>query len=106
VAWDVEFTDDFGTWWDHLTADEQESVDFGVGLLIERGPTLPFPYSSQVKGSQFGGNIKVVPTACSTLLTLEESACCFLVATRPEMTAGMTGWCQWPIGCSPRTSQK
>jgi hypothetical protein len=54
VAWGVEFTDEFGTWWDSLTADEQESVDFGVGLLIERGPTLPFPYSSQVKGSQFG----------------------------------------------------
>ena len=35
-------------------ADEQESVDFGVGLLIERGPTLPFPYSSQVKASEFG----------------------------------------------------
>ena len=29
-------------------------MDFGVGLLIERGPTLPFPYSSQVKGSKFG----------------------------------------------------
>ena len=29
-------------------------MDFGVGLLIERGPTLPFPYSSQVKASQFG----------------------------------------------------
>lgn len=54
VAWDVEFTDEFGAWWDSLTADEQESVDFGVGLLIERGPTLPYPYSSQVKGSQFG----------------------------------------------------
>lgn len=54
VAWDVEFTDEFGTWWDNLTADEQESVDFGVGLLIERGPTLPFPYSSQVKRSRFG----------------------------------------------------
>jgi hypothetical protein len=54
VAWDVEFTDEFGSWWDSLTGDEQESVDFGVGLLTERGPTLPFPYSSQVNGSKFG----------------------------------------------------
>lgn len=54
MAWDVEFTIEFGAWWDSLTAEEQESVDFGVGLLIERGPTLPFPYSSQVKGSEFG----------------------------------------------------
>ena len=54
MAWDVEFTDEFGAWWNSLTADEQESVDFGVGLLMERGPTLPFPYSSQVRGSRFG----------------------------------------------------
>lgn len=54
VAWDVEFTDEFEAWWESLTAEEQESVDFGVGLLVDRGPTLPFPYSSQVKGSKFG----------------------------------------------------
>jgi len=54
VAWEIEFTDEFEAWWGNLTAEEQESVDFGVGLLIDRGPTLPFPYSSQVKGSKFG----------------------------------------------------
>lgn len=54
MTWEVEFTDEFGAWWDSLTGEEQESVDFGVGLLIDRGPTLPFPYSSQVKGSKFG----------------------------------------------------
>jgi hypothetical protein len=43
VAWEVEFTNDFGSWWDGLTANEQESVDFGVGLLIERGPMLDPP---------------------------------------------------------------
>ena len=54
VAWDIEFVDEFGDWFDSLTPAEQESIDFGVGLLMERGPTLPFPYSSQVKGSKFG----------------------------------------------------
>lgn len=27
VAWDVEFTDEFGAWWDSLSLEEQESVD-------------------------------------------------------------------------------
>lgn len=54
MAWDVEFTDDFGQWWDGLTVDEQESVDFSVGLLIEYGPTLKFPHSSRIVGSSFG----------------------------------------------------
>ncbi len=50
---EVEFTDEFGEWWDTLEADEQDSVDVVVGLLQARGPTLPFPYSSGVSGSRF-----------------------------------------------------
>ncbi|HEY6393505.1 MAG TPA: type II toxin-antitoxin system RelE/ParE family toxin [Bryobacteraceae bacterium] len=30
MAWDVEFSDEFGEWWDGLTAAEQKSVDFTV----------------------------------------------------------------------------
>jgi hypothetical protein len=53
VAWEVEFTDDFGLWWDSLTADEQESVDFGVRLLEERGPWLKRPHADTVRGSKY-----------------------------------------------------
>ena len=35
MAWEVEFVDEFGAWWDSLTEDEQESVAFSVGLLEE-----------------------------------------------------------------------
>jgi hypothetical protein len=47
---------------DSLTAYEQESVDFGVGLLIERGPTLPFPYIHRSNGP---GSAKCGNYACS-----------------------------------------
>jgi hypothetical protein len=30
MAWTVEFSDEFGEWWDSLTAAEQRSVDFTV----------------------------------------------------------------------------
>lgn len=40
LSWDVEFSDEFGEWWDGLTAAEQKSVDFTVSLLQELGPTL------------------------------------------------------------------
>lgn len=49
---EVEYTDEFGAWWDGLTEDEQESVAHGVGLLEARGPTLGHPYSSGVVGSK------------------------------------------------------
>ena len=54
MASDVEFTDEFEFWWNALNEDEQESVAASVGLLEERGPQLPFPYSSDVKTSRHG----------------------------------------------------
>src|SRR5665213_921933 len=53
VAWEVEFTDEFEAWWHKLSESEQGKVDARVCLLIERGPNLGFPFSSQVKTSRF-----------------------------------------------------
>ena len=52
MEWEVEFTDEFGEWWNSLSAEEQESVDFSVRLLEEHGPNLPSPHSSGVKTSK------------------------------------------------------
>lgn len=52
MAWDVEYTDEFGHWWAELTAGEQESVAAYVELLEARGPALPYPYSSSVVASR------------------------------------------------------
>jgi len=52
VAWDVEVTDEFKAWWDGLTEAERISVERSVLLLEERGPHLPFPYSSRISGSR------------------------------------------------------
>ena len=54
MTWDVEFTDEFGAWWDGLSEAEQESVDASVRLLEARGPNLPFPYSSGIEMSKHG----------------------------------------------------
>ena len=51
MAWEVEFTDEFGTWWDSLNEDEQDSVDFGVRLLQELGPYLKRPHADTVADS-------------------------------------------------------
>jgi len=52
MAWDVEVTDEFKAWWNALTEAERISVERAVLLLEERGPHLPFPYSSGVSGSR------------------------------------------------------
>ena len=49
---EVEYTDEFGVWWDGLSEAEQESVAHGIGLLEAKGATLGHPYSSGVVGSR------------------------------------------------------
>jgi DNA-binding transcriptional regulator YiaG len=52
VVWEVEGTDEFGGWFLNLTDDEQVSVGHIVDLLVEHGPSLPFPCSSGVEMSR------------------------------------------------------
>jgi len=52
VAWDVEGTDDFAGWFTDLTEKEQVSVGRIVELLVDHGPSLPFPHSSGVESSR------------------------------------------------------
>ena len=54
MAWDVEFTDELGVWWDTLDGEEQDAIDVVVGLLEETGPQLPFPQSSKIASSRHG----------------------------------------------------
>ena len=54
MTWEVVYTDEFGSWWETLDEEEQDSVDVAVTMLEERGPGLPFPYSSSVEGSRHG----------------------------------------------------
>ena len=52
MGWEIEYTDEFGKWWDGLSTEEQEKVDAKVGLLIARGPALGRPHADTVKGSR------------------------------------------------------
>lgn len=54
MGWRVEYTDEFGAWWDELDEAERIRLTAAVGLLERRGPHLPFPYSSGLAGSRHG----------------------------------------------------
>ena len=72
--WEVEFTDEFGDWWDSLTEDEQESLTVSVKLLQVLGPALGRPHADTVKKSrpqQHEGTQNPVPrTADQNILCL------------------------------------
>ena len=50
--WEVEYTDEFGEWWETLTEAEQISIAANVELLEKTGPHLRFPYSSGIQNSE------------------------------------------------------
>ena len=54
MAWDIEYTNEFGDWWSGLAEREQEDITAVVELLAEHGSGLRFPYSSGVTGSRHG----------------------------------------------------
>ncbi|MCY4182314.1 MAG: type II toxin-antitoxin system RelE/ParE family toxin [Gammaproteobacteria bacterium] len=54
MAWNVEYTDEFGGWWASLGNRAQEELAAVVELLAEHGPELGFPRSSGVAGSRHG----------------------------------------------------
>lgn len=54
MAWEVEYTDEFGEWWEDLSEDDQVAITAHVQLLEERGPKLGYPQTSGVNGSKHG----------------------------------------------------
>lgn len=69
VVWAVEYTDEFGEWWEGLSEGEQESVRAAVIPLEEGGPSLGRPFVDTVSGSRHanmkelrpsGSNIRVL----------------------------------------------
>ena len=53
MSWEVEFTDEFGEWWEGLSEAEQESVRVSVALLQELGPALTRPHADTIRASEF-----------------------------------------------------
>lgn len=52
MPWQIEFTDEFETWWHGLDKRGQVQVDARVRLLEQLGPQLGFPHSSGVSSSR------------------------------------------------------
>jgi len=49
--WEIEFTDEFGAWWNLLSEQEQESIAASVELLRQLGPHLGRPHVDAIQGS-------------------------------------------------------
>jgi hypothetical protein len=64
MKWEIEYTDEFGEWWDSLTETQRETVAYTVNLLEQDGPALKFPHSSKIQGSKYG-NMRELRSQCN-----------------------------------------
>ena len=53
MVWEVEYTDEFGIWYEsELCEEEQDSVAAVVDLLVQDGPHLGYPHTSSIQSSR------------------------------------------------------
>src|SRR5665811_183813 len=50
--WDVEYTDEFESWWMTLTQPQQEALDDRIMLLAQNGPHLGRPVVGKIASSR------------------------------------------------------
>lgn len=65
MAWEVEFTHEFGTWWYELDETSQNAVFAAVERLIEHGPTLGRPTVDTIRASRHPNMKELRPAASS-----------------------------------------
>ena len=98
--WAVEYTDEFGEWFEGLNESEQDSIDRNVHLLEQFGPALPDRYSKPIVTSRFSHlrELRVQhgasQYACCTLSIRAALPFCSSVAIRPGMTDGTRNSCR------------
>jgi hypothetical protein len=63
MAWEVEYTDQFGDWWDGLFREEQRIIRAAVSVLQERGPGLGRPFVDTVHSSRHPNMKELRPQA-------------------------------------------
>lgn len=63
MSWEVEYTDEFGQWWDGLSEGEQEAIRAGMLWLEQEGPALGRPMADTIKGSRHQNMKELRPPA-------------------------------------------
>ncbi|MCE5279887.1 MAG: type II toxin-antitoxin system RelE/ParE family toxin [Planctomycetaceae bacterium] len=59
----MEYTDEFGQWWETLEPSEQACLEASVRLLEHSGPQLSRPHADTINGSRHS-NMKELRTQC------------------------------------------
>src|SRR3989442_15946694 len=100
MEWEVEYTHQFGDWWEGLSEAEQEDIDAKVRLLEQRGPALGRPHVDSVKGSKHSNMKELIVQHAGrpyrVLFAFDPRRCAVLLIGG-DKTGNKRGWntCRW-----------
>ena len=63
MTWEVEFTDQFGEWWETISEEEQDAIVAVVEILEQRGPGLRRPLVGPIEISRHRNMKELIPPA-------------------------------------------
>jgi hypothetical protein len=105
MAWAVEYTDQFETWWDSISEDEQVEISAKVELLQKFGPVLPRPHADVITTSRHAnmkelrGKVKARRLRVLYASTPGERRYCCSAAIKPTIRTGTRSSCRLPMTC-------
>jgi hypothetical protein len=93
VVYEVEFTDEFGTWFRSLSEPEQAAVEARVDLLMQEGPTLRRPVVGEITGSRFDPAMKELRVgSLRVLFIFDPRSTAILLVGGDKAEAGWKAW--------------
>ena len=103
MAWEVEATDQFSSWYLALIEPEQLAINAIVDLLEERGPALGRPYADTLSGSRHA-NMKELrpPEGYIRILFAFDPRRMAILLIGGDKTNDCTGWYQRMIPVADR----
>ncbi len=93
MAWTIEITREFESWWEGLNEDERVSIDGMIHVLEAHDPSLGVPFSVPVAGSHYTPQLcqLLVPhdgrQICVLYISDEQRSCLVLLAGTTAETA-------------------
>jgi len=100
-VWDVEYTEEFGAWWEDLEPDDQERLTAAVELLEKLGPSLGRPLVDTLKGSKHPNMKELRPGTVRVLFAFDPRRTAILL-----LAGDKSGhWKDWYVEAIPEADR-
>jgi hypothetical protein len=96
-VWEVEYTQEFGVWWDDLQPDEQERVMAAVEILEQHGPALGRPLVDTLEGSRHPNMKELRPGSIRVLFAFDPRRTAILLLGGDKSDC----WQEWYLEAIP-----